>query len=92
MTIERVRDLIQAENPKARTDDVEMYAQQFMTYLEAAENIAINGTICAHPRTAQPMENPYVKIRTGAANAMQKIARLRTSTAPGRPHGSTWQR
>lgn len=81
MNLDRIRHLIQSENPTARVDDVEMYAHQFLTYLEAAQNIAQNGTICAHPRTAQPMENPYVKVRTAAQSSMQKIKRLRKLNA-----------
>lgn len=76
ITLPIVRQLIAQHNPNARVDDVELYAHQFMTYCEAAKNIMLNGTICAHPRTGQPMENPYVKVRTGAMNAMQKVSRL----------------
>lgn len=76
ITLPIVRQLITANNPNARVDDVELYAHQFMTYCEAAMSIMKNGTICAHPRTGQPMENPYVKVRTGAMNAMQKSSRL----------------
>lgn len=77
MIIEQIRALIIADNPAARVDDVELYARQFQTYLEAAENIEKNGTIVAHPRTGQPMENPYVKVRTSAQSSMQKMKRLR---------------
>lgn len=77
MNLSRIRDLIAAENPTARVDDVELYARQFLTYLEAAENIEKNGTIVGHPRTGQPMENPYVKVRTAAQSSMQKMKRLR---------------
>lgn len=77
MMLEQIRALITADNPAARVDDVELYARQFLTYLEAAENIEKNGTIVAHPRTGQPMENPYVKVRTAAQSSMQKIKRLR---------------
>ena len=77
MTREQVLALILQENPQARTDDVELYTSQFLTYCEAADNIARNGAIVAHPRTAAPMDNPYLRVRTEAMAAMQKIARLR---------------
>lgn len=77
MTRERARELILQDNPKARVDDVELYSDQFVTYLEAARNIAELGAIVAHPRTAAPMDNPYLKIRQQAMNAMLKLSRLR---------------
>ncbi len=77
MNLTQIRALIVAENPTSRVDDVEIYARQFLTYLEAAENIEKNGTIVGHPRTGQPMENPYVKVRTAAQSSMQKMKRLR---------------
>jgi phage terminase small subunit len=77
MNLEQIRALIQSENPTARVDDVELYARQFLTYIEAAENIERNGTIVAHPRTGAPMENPYNKVRTAAQASMQKMKRLR---------------
>lgn len=77
MNLTQIRALIVAENPTSRVDDVELYARQFLTYLEAAENIEKNGTIVGHPRTGQPMENPYVKVRTAAQSSMQKMKRLR---------------
>ncbi len=43
------------------------YADAYMEYQEATENITRNGTIVAHPRTANPIENPYLKIRDRAA-------------------------
>ena len=73
----RVRQLISDENPGAKINDVDTYALQFLTYLEAAENVLTNGTVCAHPRTGAPMENPYLKVRASAISALNKIKRLR---------------
>ena len=73
----RVRQLIEEENPGSKIDDVELYCHQFLTYIEAAQNVLTNGTIVAHPRTAAPMENPYVKVRAAALGAMKRIKRLR---------------
>ena len=73
----RIRSLIEQDNPGARINDVETYCHQFMTYLEAAQNILELGTIVAHPRTAAPMENPYLRVRAASLNAMTKLKRLR---------------
>jgi phage terminase small subunit len=79
MKISEIRALLADENARAKPSDIEMYAQQFHSYLEAAENIQQNGTIVSHPRTGQPMENPYVKIRTGAELNLKKFGRLNTN-------------
>lgn len=71
MTLTRIRELTHLKNPTARVDDFEMYSHQFLTWLESAQNIAHHGTIAAHARTAQPMENPYVNVQTAAPGSMQ---------------------
>ena len=65
-------------NPSSRRDSIEMYAAAFCQWQEASENIAVNGTICAHPRTGAPIENPYLKIQTMAMRNMQQFDRLKT--------------
>jgi phage terminase small subunit len=73
----RIRALIEEDNPGAKVNDMETYCHQFLTYVEAAQNILELGTIVAHPRTAAPMDNPYLKVRAAALSAMSKIKRLR---------------
>lgn len=77
MKIERVRELILQDNPAARVVDVEQYAHQLVAYVEASESILNLGTITAHPRTAAPMENPYLKVRASALASMNRIKRLK---------------
>ena len=43
---------------------------------ERQDNIAKNGNVVAHPRTGQPIENPYIKVRVAAMGQLRKI-RLR---------------
>jgi phage terminase small subunit len=59
---------------KVKPDRATMYADAFMEYQEASENIAKNGVIVAHPRTGAPMQNPYVRIRDGA---LKKLSGMR---------------
>jgi hypothetical protein len=49
-----------------------IFADQLLTYREANENVQRNGSIVAHPRTGEPMENPYLKLRDAAAAKMLK--------------------
>jgi len=53
------------------------YADAFLLYLEAEENIRRNGAITAHPRTGAPLENPYLQVRNQASKILASI-RLKT--------------
>ena len=77
MTRAQVVAAVRGANPKARADDVSMYADCYIDYIEAQENIARNGNIVAHPRTGQPIENPYIKVKLGAMNQLRKFTSLR---------------
>ena len=77
----RAVEILRSENPRARADDLTVYADAFLTYQEAAENIARNGTVCAHPRTGAPIENPFVKARASATKVMQSVKRIRNVDA-----------
>lgn len=77
MTRDQVVAILRCDNPRGRPDDIAMYADCFMDYREAQDNIAANGTIVAHPRTGQPIENPYIKVKANAMNQLRKITTLR---------------
>jgi len=51
-----------ADNPGLSRVAIEVFASSLRLYCEAAENIARNGGIVAHPRTGAPLENPYLKV------------------------------
>ncbi len=57
----------------AKKDRAITYADAFLEYREASKNIEENGTIVLHPRTANPVENPYLKIRDRALKKIQSI-------------------
>lgn len=63
-------EMLRADNAEARAIDLQVYAQTLRTYYEAAENVARNGAICSHPRTGQPFENPFLKIRDSQARIL----------------------
>ena len=72
---DEVLGVLRRSNPTAREQSVQLYAQAFLEYVEAVENIERNGTICAHPRTAQPIENPFCRVKAAAMSAMNKMIR-----------------
>lgn len=81
LTREAALEILRRENPKARADELAIYADAFLTYAEAAANIDKNGTIVAHPRTGAPIDNPYAKVRDAAGRTMQRVRRVRNVEA-----------
>lgn len=69
-----------ADNPRARLADVNLYAESFLQWQEATANVRANGAICAHPRTGQPIPNPYLVVQTAALKNLQRFARLKTDS------------
>lgn len=61
--LNEVLRILKKNNKSAAQDKIRMYADAYMDYQEAAENIRENGAICAHPKTGAPMDNPYLKVR-----------------------------
>lgn len=55
-------------------DRASQYADAFLEYIEASNNILIQGAMVLHPRTANPIENPYLRIRD---RALVKLRSLR---------------
>jgi phage terminase small subunit len=59
---------------KVKPDRAGIYADAYLEYWEAAENIRTHGAMVLHPQTANPIENPYLKIRD---RALEKLRQLR---------------
>lgn len=57
-----------------------MYASAFVQFWEAEVNIRKNGCVCAHPRTGQPMDNPYLKVRAHAEKSLLSMRQARLKT------------
>lgn len=64
----------------ARRDRAALYADAYLEYHEASANIAERGAMVLHPRTMNPIENPYLQIRD---RALGKLRRLRIRAAEG---------
>lgn len=73
LTKDEVIAALRAENPRAPAGFLQMYADAFAEYQTAQANIDEHGPVVFHPRTGAPIDNPYLKIRNGAAAALQKL-------------------
>lgn len=60
----------------APKDQATIYADAYLEYQEATNNIQEYGTIVSHPRTANPIANPYLEIRDRAARKIQRMRKL----------------
>lgn len=58
----------------AAVDDASMYADAFQEYQRATANIQEHGVIISHPRTGNPVDNPYLRIRD---RALKKLRAMR---------------
>ena len=56
-----------------RADIATIYADQFISYRYATKKIEEDGLMVNHPRTGNPMENPYVAIRTKTIPILEKL-------------------
>jgi phage terminase small subunit len=88
MTLDDVLAILRKDNPRARAQDLELYAAAYVEHAEAQANITKHGSIVLHPRTGAPIPNPYLKIRDAAAARLARARKLRTDRlwqAPATP-------
>ena len=60
-----------------RRDLAAQYADAFLEYREASKNIAEHGAMVLHPRTANPIENPYLVLRDRALTKLQGMGNVK---------------
>jgi len=65
-----INTLVEAGN---RRDVATMYADAFVQYRAASANLDEHGAIVMHPRTSNPIENPFLKVRDSALRALQSM-------------------
>lgn len=70
---EIIDELVRRHESKARAT---IYADAFLEYQEASANIQKNGTIVQHPRTSNPIENPYLVLRDRAGRKLEEMKRV----------------
>ena len=64
-----------AVNPGMQ-DQCVQYVDAWLEYKEATTNIDSHGLIVQHPRTMNPMPNPYGPVRDRALKKLQSITAL----------------
>jgi phage terminase small subunit len=57
----------------SKRDVAAQYADAYVEYQEASKNIREQGAMVLHPRTNNPIENPYLAIRDRALGKLQKM-------------------
>lgn len=57
-------------------DKSNLYADAFIEYQIANESIQKTGSIVKHPRTGNPMENPYLNVRDRAWKKLNMLRRF----------------
>lgn len=70
---ELIEQLVSRGVPKGRAS---IYADAFLAYREAQANIQEHGIIVAHPRTGNPITNPYLDIRDRAARRLESMRKI----------------
>ena len=63
----------------ASVADATQFADLWLQYSEASENTVKNGTIVQHPRTLNPITNPYVAHRDSARVGMRRLPWIEAS-------------
>ena len=71
MTKEEIIRLLE-ENGNQK-DRCVQYADAYLEYQEATKNIEENGLIVQHPRTLNPIDNPYMAVRDRALKKLQSF-------------------
>lgn len=72
-------DLVKADVVQILVDDgvridvANQYADAFVEYMNCTKNIDEFGVIVKHPRTGNPIENPYLVIRDRALKKLQAM-------------------
>jgi len=83
---EIIRRLVKAG---AAIDSATMYADAFLEYREASDNINEYGVIVQHPRTGNPVPNPYLEVRNGALRKLRILKHVKAdflwAESPKRP-------
>lgn len=79
MTREQILAMLASDNPRLPLATASLYADAFCQYCEATSNITAHGSIVLHPRTGQPIDNPYLKIQASAKRSLERLHVPRTT-------------
>ena len=74
---------LKADNPRAASIDVQIYAEALNIWHTALLNVRKNGAICLHPRTGAPIANPYNDVMTRQGALMQRMKFIKSDRVVG---------
>lgn len=77
MPISRAEIIDRLTADGCRRDAASLYADAYLEYSEATVNIQEHGVIVQHPRTANPIENPYLAIRERAMKRLMLLSEIK---------------
>lgn len=60
---------------KLPADRASLYADAYLEYRAAQDNITAHGAIVADPRTGAPIPNPYLQVRDKAFTRLEQMHR-----------------
>jgi hypothetical protein len=73
--------VLRKDNPDVSGPTLQVYADALRVYHEASDNIRRLGSVVSHPRTAAPMENPYLKVQTQQGKVLARLQWIRSDRA-----------
>jgi phage terminase small subunit len=68
--------MLEKANP-GRADLVHLYLDQFMTYLEANDQLAATGSVIVDSKKGQAAQSPYLLARQSARRAMLEMRQVK---------------
>jgi phage terminase small subunit len=72
VTRDQIVEKLRKANRGESLSHIVMYADDLLEYRAAQANIAEHGAIVMHPRTSQPLQNPYLAVRNAASERMKR--------------------
>lgn len=63
-------DVLKLFNPTVPDMEIRIYLDNLALYSKAKENVQKNGAITLHPRTGEPINNPYLRVMKSAEKAI----------------------
>jgi phage terminase small subunit len=89
MTRDEIIATLVRDNPRGDLGRITIYADALVEYRAAQACIEAQGTVVAHPRTAAPIDNPYLKIRDKASKVLRGMFGLTTDAVWPQPAAET---
>ena len=72
MKLDLLKELTE-DNPDVQQVELQVFVDNLLVYREARANVKKNGSIVLHPRTSQPIENPFLKVQAQTGQIVSKM-------------------